>query len=130
MLRPHVGFEVEGPLRPGEQVVDRFLDLHAHVALELLLCEHVLSDENLAQLLVTLPGLAVNRGVELLLADLLVLDEDVAQPVPAVDDGRVGDTALVEVDVAEVGTVGDRETAGLLPERQQLQDVGQRGFLE
>src|SRR5262249_49246684 len=45
-------------------------------------------------------------------------------------DRRVGDVALLEEDVAEVAAVGDRQASGLLPHRQQLQDVGERGLLE
>src|SRR5206468_3837149 len=62
--------------------------------------------------------------------DLLVLHQDVAEPIPSVDDRSVADAPLVEVDVAEVGTISDRETPGLLPQRQQLEHVGERGLLE
>ena len=130
LLGADVSFEVERPLGPCEQIVDRLLDLHAHVALELLLREDALADEDLAQLLVALLGLAVDRGVELFLADLLVLHEDVAEAVAAIDDRRVTDPAFVEIDVSEVRAVGDRETAGLLPEREQLEHVGERGLFE
>src|SRR2546422_1719044 len=71
-----------------------------------------------------------DRGVELLLRDLFMLDEDVAEAVAAVDDRCVGDAALVEIDVAEVRAVGDRQAARLLPQRQQLQHIGQRRFFE
>src|SRR5205823_3660147 len=80
-LGAHIGLEVERPLCPGEQVVDRLLDLHPHVALEIRLGDHTHADQNLAELLAGLPGLAVDGGVELPLGDLGVLDEDVAQPI-------------------------------------------------
>src|SRR5207253_310239 len=75
-------------------------------------------------------GLTVHGGVELRLRDLRVLDQDVAQAIAPVDDRRVADPALVEVDVAEVRAVGDRETPRLLPQREQLEHVGERRFLE
>src|SRR5207237_4805527 len=129
-LGAHVGLEVERPLRPGEQVVDGLLDLHAHVALQIGLRDDRHADQDLAELLAVLLGLAVHGGVELRLRDLGVLDQDVAETIAPVDDRRVADAALVEVDVAEVGAVGDGETPRLLPQREQLEHVGERRFLE
>src|SRR2546430_8284267 len=45
-------------------------------------------------------------------------------------DRRVADPPLLEVDVAEVRAIGDGETSGLLPQREQLQHVGERRSLE
>src|SRR2546426_11109076 len=129
-LRPDVDLEVEGSLRPGEQVVHRLLDLNAHVALQVGLRDDSHPDEALSQLLVARGGLPVDGRGELLLGDLAVLHEDIAQPVAPVDNRGVADAALVEVDVAEVRAVGDRETSRLLPEGEQLEYVGERGFLE
>src|SRR6266571_2449830 len=129
-LGADVHLEVEGALRPGEQVVDRLLDLHAHVALEVRLGEHAHPDQDLTQLLAVLLGLAVDRRLELALGDLAVLHHDVAQPVAPIHDRRVADPPLLEVDVAEVRAIGDGETSGLLPQREQLQHVGERRFLE
>src|SRR3989440_11404276 len=53
-----------------------------------------------------------------------------AQPVTPIHDRRVADPPLLEVDVAEVRAIGDGETSGLLPQREQLQHVGERRFLE
>ena len=129
-LRPHLALEVEGPLGPGEEIVDRFFDLDPHVALQVLLADHSHPDQDFAQLLVALLRLPVDGGVELVRPDLLVLHQNVAEPVAPVDDRGVADAPLVEVDVAEVGTIRDRETPGLLPQRQQLQHVGERSLLE
>src|SRR5439155_6929281 len=130
LLGPHLGFEVERPLRPREQVVDGFLDLNPHVALEVLLREDPHPHQDLPELPVALPELQLDRRVQLVRADRAVLDEDVPQPIAAVHDRRVADPALVEVDVAEVRPVGDREAPGLLPQGEELEHVGERGFLE
>src|SRR4029079_10700959 len=68
--------------------------------------------------------------VELALRDRTALHEEVAEPVTPVDDRRVADAPLVEVDVAEVVAVRDGETAGLLPHREELQHVGEARLLE
>src|SRR3989449_5940815 len=112
-LRPHLALEVEGPLGPGEEIVDRFFDLDPHVAPQVLLADHSHPDQDFAQLLVALLRLPVDGGVELVRPDLLVLHQNVAEPVAPVDDRGVADAPLVEVDVAEVGTIRDRETPGL-----------------
>src|SRR4029077_3322907 len=129
-LRTDVRLEVERALRPREQVEDRLLDLHAHVALEVGLGEHVHRDQHLAELLAMLFGLPLDGGEELLLADPIVFHQDVAQPVAPVDDRSVADAPLLEIDVPEVGAIGDGETAGLLPQCQQLEHVRERRLFE
>jgi methionine-rich copper-binding protein CopC len=54
-----------------------------------------------------------------------VAHQQIAQPVPAIDDARVVDAAAVEVDLPEAGAIRHRQAAALLPERQQLADVRQ-----
>src|SRR5205823_8772669 len=56
------------------------------------------------------------------------LDQALADAVAAIHDGRVGDSSGVEVDVAEVVELGEREAAGLSPHGQELKDVRQRRF--
>src|SRR6266566_3462434 len=129
-LGPNVGLEVEGALRPGEQVVDRFLDLHAHVALEVRLGDHGHPDEDLPQLLAMLLGLPLDRRFELALGDLAVLHQDVAQPVAPIHDGGIADSSLLEVDVAEVRAIGDGEASRFLSQGEQLKHVGERCLLE
>src|SRR5207245_8909385 len=85
---------------------------------------------DLAELLAARRGLPVDGGRELLLGDPGVLHQDVPQPVTPVDDRGVADAAFFEVDVAEVRPVGDRQAAGRLAQRQQLEHVRERGFLE
>src|SRR5207245_9960657 len=108
----------------------RRLVLHPPVALEVRLRDHPHADQDLTELFAVLLALPVDGRVEMLRGDLLVLHEDVAQAVAPIHDRRVADAALVEVDVAEVRAVGDGETPRLLPERQELEHVGERGLLE
>ena len=61
LLGPDAGLEVEGPRRPGEQVVDGLLDLQPHVALELLALERAELDQDLAELVLAVAFLAVDR---------------------------------------------------------------------
>src|SRR2546427_6292311 len=119
-----VRLEVEGALRPGEQVVDRLLDLHAHVALEVRLGDHAHPDQDLTQLLAVLLGLAVDRRLELALGDLAVLHHDVAQPVTPIHDRRVADPPLLEVDVAEVRAIGDERHPVFCPNASSCSTSG------
>src|SRR5512140_61069 len=127
----HVRLEAERPLRPGEEIIDRLLDLHADESVQLLSAEDVLLDENFAQALVALlRRLRIDRSIELALRDDVVFHERVAEPVTPVHDRGVGDAATVEIDVAEIVAVRDAETAGLLSHRQQLQHVRQTRLAE
>jgi hypothetical protein len=121
----HAGLEVERAGRPGEQEVDRFLDLQADVVLQLLAGEHAHAHEDLAQARFAVTGLGVDGVLQLLQRDALVPDQHVAQAVPAVDDRRIADPAILEPDVAEVLAVGDGETPRAPPEVQQLDDIGE-----
>src|SRR5690606_1079237 len=122
--------EEEVAARPREEVIDRLLDLHADVARKVGGRDDPPLDEQLTDAFVGLPCLLHEYFVELLLCDLPVPHEQVAQPVTAVDDARVRDAPLVEVDLAEARAVRDGQAPGLLAECQQLADVGQAGFLE
>ena len=100
-------------------------------AVQLLAREDVLLDEDLAEPLpAAAAALRVHRHVQLELRDHAMLHEQVAQAVAPVHDRRVRDAAAIEVDVAEVVPVGDGETPRLLPHGEELEDVGERRFLE
>ena len=128
-LGMNVGLEVERSLHPGEQEIHRLLDLAAHVLVQLLARQGALLHEQLADALVPMLHLRRDGGVELILRDDAVLHEHVAEPVAPVDDGRVRDAPLLEEDVAEVALMRDRQAARFLPHREELENVGKRGFL-
>src|SRR5690606_12744252 len=100
-IRLLVDLEEEVAARPREEVIDRLLDLHADVARKVGGRDDPPLDEQLTDAFVGLPCLLHEYFVELLLCDLPVPHEQVAQPVTAVDDARVRDAPLVEVDLAE-----------------------------
>ena len=122
--------EVEGAAAPGEQVVDRLLDLHPDVFLQLRAGDVPQLDQDFPELPVPFAGLAVHRGPELGVRDPAAPDQQVAEPVPPVDDRGEDDPAVVEVGVPEVLAVRDRQAAGLPAERQQLDDVREAGLLQ
>ena len=96
---------------------------------QLLARERALRDEDLAEL----SSVALLRGRSPPAAAGVIEPaphQDVAEPVAPVHDRGVGDAALVEVDVAEVLAVGDREAAGRPAQGEQLDDVGEAGLLE
>jgi hypothetical protein len=100
LFRALVGLEVEGALRPGEEEVDRLLDLDADVVLHLVARDGAAADQDLAQPLARRLRLVVDGGEEVPCVEQPVLDEQVAQPVAPVDDGGVADAPALEVDVA------------------------------
>ncbi len=125
-----VGLERERPLRPGEEEVDRLLDLVLDVLVQLLAGEEALRDEDLAQLSIRRLPLQRDGGVEFGAGDQPVLHQQVAEPVAPVDDRREGDPPAVKIDVAERVPVRDAQAAALLPHGQQLQHVGERGLAQ
>src|SRR6185436_20021666 len=68
--------------------------------------------------------------VELFLRDPAALDERITKTIAAIDDRREADAPFVEKDRTEIIAMIDREASRLLPERNELQHVGERRFLE
>ena len=113
-----------------EEVVDGLLDLHLDVALELLLLDGLHLDEDLAEPPPPGRGLPLHRLGEDLAGHHVVADQKLAQAVGPVQHRRVDDPAVLEVDVAEVGPVGDAQAPGLAAHPQQLADVREVDVLE
>jgi hypothetical protein len=124
-----VALERERPAAPGEEEVHGFLDLHLGESLQLRALEPAGFHQHVAQAFA--PGRALVHGLRQFFArDPAALDQQVAQPVTTIRDRGVGDAARVEVDLSLEGAVREREPARLLPQREKLEDVGQRGFFE
>ncbi len=128
--RQPVRREAERALLPGEQVVDRLLDLQPDEALELAAVDRPGVDEDAAELPLAAAPLLLDRRAELLLRDPAALDQHVAEPVEAVGDGGIADPADIEVDVALGLAVLQGETPALAPQRQQLEHVGDARLLD
>ena len=90
-LGTNTGLEVEGARRPGEQVVDRLLDLHADVTLELLPGQCAELDEDLSDLVLAVAVLAFDGLLECLRGHPAVPNQDISEAVATVDDRRVDD---------------------------------------
>src|SRR5690606_3567949 len=110
-----VRLEGERALGPGEQSVHRLFDLQADVTLELLSGDGTALDQDLAQPDSAARSLNLDCGGELLRVHQPILDQQVSEAVPPVDDGGVGDVPALEVDVSEIGAIGYRQAARLLP---------------
>ena len=87
-------------------------------------------DEDLAELVLAVALLPVHRLAAAARGDPAASQQNVAEPVAPVDDRRVDDLALVEVDRAEVVPVGERQAAGPPPQGEQLDHVGEARLLE
>jgi hypothetical protein len=124
-LRPDIRLEVEGALVPGEEQVDRLLDLHAHMVVQPLAGDEPEVHEQVADALVAVFALCVDGALQLLLRDGARLHEHVADAIAPVDNRRVRDLARLEVDVPEVVAMRDAEAAGLAPHGEELQDIGE-----
>src|SRR5437762_695168 len=113
--------EVEGAALPGDQIVDRLLDLLLDRAVHPFLGQAMLGDEDLAErpprlLLLLLPQGAGQRGP----VDGAVIDEEFAELLGARPPG-VDDSALVEPD-SRVDLAGDEgEGTGAAAEMDELQ---------
>ena len=97
--------------------------------LELIAAERAELEQDLAQLVLALALLAGDRLGERLGRDPSAAHQDIADPVAAVDDRRVDDEPLVEVDRAEVVPVGQRQAPRPPAEEEELDDVGETGLL-
>ena len=116
--------ELEVALRPEEDVVDRLLGLLLHEAEQVRLGDRVDHDEDPAEEDLRLL-LDLHRHFELLLRDVAVRDEEVAEVLALVGGGRRGDAAVREVDALLDAVPVDQEGAGLRAEREPLKQLSQ-----
>jgi hypothetical protein len=107
-----------------KHVVDRLLGLLPHEAQQVRLCDRVDHDQDLAEedlgLLLDLHG-----HLQLLLADVAVGDQKVAQVLPLVGRGGRGDPAVLEIDALLHPVPVDQERAGLGAQGEPLKQLSQ-----
>ena len=116
---------MERPRVPGEEVVYRFLGLHRDPAVQLLFRDRSELHQELSQPLPLLTCLLLDCGGQILSGDRPIAYQELTQSIGAIEDGGMDHRALLQVDVAEVRPVGQRQTPRLAPQCEQLTDVRQ-----
>lgn len=125
-----VGLERERTVRPSEQMVDGFLHLLMILSQHRVPRNGAQGEQGVRQFTIVVRRNAGLQTREIVSRDHPQAHETIAQPVTTIDQGRMHDTTVGEVDGAEAAFPRDAEAARLLSEREQLQDIREARFTE
>ena len=121
--------ELEVPLGPEKDVVDRFFGLLPHQPEEVAFGDRVDHDEDLSEEDLRLL-LDLHRHLQLVLRDESVRHQEVAEVLPLVGGGGRRDAPLLEVDALLDAVPIDEQSAGLRAQGEPLKQLSQLHRLE